>query len=51
MYKIDKITYSILMDKLNHLSTSLFFETIDTVNASYELDALIEEIKNNTIGE
>lgn len=51
MYKIDKITYSILMDKLDHLSTRLYDETIDTVEASYELDAIMEEIENNMIGE
>lgn len=53
MYKtkhIDIVTYSIIMDKLEQLSTKLYDETIDTVNASYELDALIEEIENNTIG-
>lgn len=54
MYKtkqIDMVTYSIIMDKLEHLSTRLYDESIDTVNASYELDEIIEEIKNNIIGE
>lgn len=54
MYKtkqIDIVTYSIILDKLEQLSTRLYDETIDTVNASFELDKIIEEIQTNTIGE
>lgn len=54
MYKtkqIDIISYSIILDKLEQLSKQLYDETIDTVNASFELDKIIEEIQTNTIGE
>ena len=54
MYKtkqIDIVTYSIILDKLEQLSTRLYDETIDTVNASFELDKIIEEIQKNTIGD
>ena len=54
MYKtkqIDIVTYSIILDKLEQLSTRLYDETIDTVNASFELDKIIEEIQTNTIGD
>ena len=49
--KIDIVTYSIILDKLEQLSTMLYDENIDTVNASFKLDEIIEEIKTNTIGE
>lgn len=51
MYKvkqIDIVTYSIIMDKLEALSIQLYDENIDTVNASFELDKLIEELQANT---
>lgn len=48
MYKtkqIDIVSYSIILDKLEDLSRSLYDETIDPVNASFELDKISDEIK------
>lgn len=50
MYKlkqIDVITYSIILDKLDDLSKMLYNENINPVEASFQLDKIIEELKNN----
>lgn len=54
MYKlkqIDVVTYSIIMDKLEQLSKNLYDEKLNPVDASFELDAIIEEIKTNTFNQ
>lgn len=54
MYKlkqIDIVTYSIIMDKLEQLSKNLYDEKLNPVDASFELDAIIEEIQTNTFNQ
>lgn len=46
---IDYITFKTIFENMEKLSTQLYDETIDQVNASFELDKLLEELQNNMI--
>jgi hypothetical protein len=49
--QIDAHTYAIIIEKLESLSTALYNEYINKVDASFKLDEIIEELDFNIFEE
>ena len=43
---LDKYNLSVILEKLNNISNKLYNERIDRVEASYEVDEVIDEVYN-----